>query len=121
MGFWARLLGREVDDTVAQHQAKVAEAQRIAADGPLSLVVEEVFAITGRGTVAIAQVESGRVSVGDVLTWTALDGAVHTAAVSALEAFRAHITSAGPGERVGVLFADLPKQHLARGIELTRS
>jgi elongation factor Tu len=118
MGFWARLFGREVDTTVTDYQAQVPVGRSIG--GPFSLTVEDVFVIQGRGTVATGKVELGTVSVGDVLEWRHPDGRSLSASVSALEAFRKTLDTAGPGELIGVLFAGVERGDLPPGTVLGR-
>ena len=130
MGFWARLFGREVDTTVTEHQARVASAPdpvpaaTIPAGGsiggPFRLTVEDVFVIQGRGTVVTGRVELGTVSVGEVVEWTHSDGRAMSASVSAIEAFRKTIDTAGVGELIGLLLRDVQTADIAAGAVLER-
>lgn len=113
MGFWAKLFGREVDTTVADYQASVPTG------GPFRMTVEDVFFITGRGTVVTGRVESGTVRVGDVLKARHPDGRILQTTVTGLEAFQRKLDVAGEGELIGVL-VDLSKQDVSRGSVLER-
>jgi elongation factor Tu len=128
MGFWARLFGREVDTTVTDFQSEVANAPEPASTipvggsigGPFRLTVDDVFAIQGRGTVVTGRVELGTVSVGEVVEWTSSDGRAMSASVSAIEAFRKTIDTAGVGELIGLLLRDVQTADIAAGAVLER-
>ena len=133
MGFWAKLFGREVDTTVTDYQAQVAGvaeggALGAASDaragtsigGPFRLTVDDVFVIQGRGTVVTGRVETGSVSVGEVLEWSHPDGRAMSASVSAIEAFRKTLDTAGAGELVGLLLRDIERADLPAGTVLGR-
>lgn len=117
MGFFDRLFGRtEYAPTVAEHEAE--SRARASAALPFRMIVEDVFAITGRGTVATGTIEAGSVSVGDVV-WVETPGAaVVSARVDGLEAFRKVLTTAVAGEKVGILF-ETPPPAVERGSVLT--
>jgi translation elongation factor EF-Tu-like GTPase len=138
MGFWSRLMGRaEYDTTVSDYQAgagrpvdaasehpaaDAAIADAAIADAAFRLTVEDVFTITGRGTVATGRIESGRVAVGDVLEVTPFGRySPISATVTGIEAFRQRLDSAGEGELVGILLSGVGKADLTRGSVLTRS
>lgn len=84
----------------------LAEAQQAAApSGPFRMTVTDVFRITGRGTVATGQVESGAVGVGHDLR-VVRDGAVMgTTRITGVEMFRKKVELAAVGENVGLLLA----------------
>lgn len=109
MGFWGRLFGQPEYDT------NVTDYQATAATRPFRLDVEDVFFITGRGTVATGTVASGLISVGDAVTVRKADGTALPATVTGIEAFRKTQTSAGPGQMVGVLLDSVTRHDLARG------
>jgi translation elongation factor EF-Tu-like GTPase len=125
VGFWGRLFGRtEFDTTVTDYQAsgaarRDAPASAVsAASGaarPLRFEIEDVFFITGRGTVATGKVSSGILSVGDAVEVVRADGTRIGATVTGVEAFRKKVTSAEPGEMVGVLLDTVTRHDLARG------
>ena len=130
MGFWAKLFGREVDTTVSDYRAQVANAPAPAPaptipaggsiGGPFRMTVEDLFVIQGRGTVATGSVEVGTVRVGDVIEWMHPDGSTKSASVSAIEAFRKTIDTAGVGELIGLLLRDVDGADLAAGTVLSR-
>ena len=130
MGFWAKLFGREVDTTVAEHQARVASAPAPvpaatipaggSIGGPFRLTVEDVFVIQGRGTVVTGRVEVGTVTVDDVVEWVHPDGTARSASISAIEAFRQKIDTAGVGELVGLLLREVERADIPAGTVLSR-
>ncbi len=131
MGFWAKLFGREVDTTVTDYQAEVAGAPRPAEPevparvgssigGTFRFTIEDVFVIQGRGTVVTGRIELGTVTVGDVVEWNGPDGQVRSAQVTALEAFRQKLDTAGVGDMVGLLIGDVARADLPIGTVLSR-
>ena len=79
------------------------------------MVVEDVFVIRRRGTVATGRVESGQVSVGDTVRVN--DG--ESFEVSGVETFRKKLDTAGPGENVGLVLREAEKGQVNRGDVLT--
>jgi elongation factor Tu len=75
------------------------------------MTVEDVFTITGRGTVATGRVESGQLRVGDEVRVND----TLTVRVDAIEAFRKKLTEANVGDNIGVLFKSLKRSELNRG------
>jgi translation elongation factor EF-Tu-like GTPase len=109
MGFWSRLFGRtEFDSTVTDYVSS-------APTGPFRLEIQDVFSITGRGTVVTGTVVSGRVSVGDTVGLRRGDGSRVELTVSGLEAFQGRITSAGPGDHIGLLVDAVGRDEIAQG------
>lgn len=106
MGFIDRLLGREgKDTTVTDFQAATAASAPApagshagqlgkSAAGSFQMVVQDVFTITGRGTVVTGTIDSGTVSVGDRVTVATVGGPV-VSTVKGIEMFRKQATSAG--------------------------
>ncbi len=81
------------------------------------MIIEDVFAIRGRGTVATGRVESGQLRVGDELR---VNGSL-TVTVSAIEAFRKKLDEATVGDNIGVLLKSVERSQLNRGDVLTSS
>jgi translation elongation factor EF-Tu-like GTPase len=79
------------------------------------MIVEDVFAIRNRGTVATGRVESGTLRVGDTVH---IDGALE-ARVDGIEIFRRSIDEATAGDNIGVLFKRVERGQLDRGSVLT--
>ena len=121
MGFWSRLFGRtEFDTTVTDYtQSQPLATQRVpevrVSAGPFRLPIQDVFSITGRGTVVTGTVDTGRISVGDRIGIRHADGSRTEVTVAGLEAFQATLRSAGPGEHIGVLLEPLGRDDVAMG------
>lgn len=130
MGFLDRLLGREgTDNTVTDFQA-ATERARIATSAPqqaaaassdtqFRLVVEDVFTITGRGTVITGTIATGTVSVGDRVSIANAGVAAISCTVSGVEMFRKRVTTAGAGDMVGLLLDGVRRQDVTRGAVIT--
>jgi elongation factor Tu len=83
-------------------------------DKPFLMSVEDVFSITGRGTVATGRVERGRVKVGDDVE---LVGIMDTrkSVVTGVEMFRKLLDDAQAGDNIGVLLRGVEKDEVERG------
>ncbi len=71
--------------------------------GPFAFEVEDVFSITGRGTVATGRVTRGSIAVGDEIAFVSAKGERVTRRVTGIEAFRKIVEVAKEGETVGIL------------------
>ena len=114
MSWWWPFGRRESTD---DQSVEVLRAQAAAAEppGPFRLTVEDVFAITGRGTVVTGSVETGTLSVGQQVELVRDGGVFATTEVSGIEKFRATLETAGPGERVGLLLRGLTREQVHSG------
>jgi translation elongation factor EF-Tu-like GTPase len=79
------------------------------------LDVQDVFSITGRGTVVTGLVASGQVSVGDRVTLVRGDGSRRVITVVGVEAFQKVLTTAETGEQVGLLLDEVERADVAAG------
>lgn len=79
------------------------------------ITVQDVFTITGRGTVIVGQVESGSVHVGDNVTLKRLDGSTRNVTVTGIEMFRKVMNVAQTGDNVGILLRGLTKDDISKG------
>ena len=83
-------------------------------DKPFLMPVEDVFTITGRGTVATGRVERGVVKVGDTVEIVGL-GAQKQTVVTGVEMFRKLLDEAQAGDNIGVLLRGITRQEIERG------
>ena len=83
-------------------------------DKPFLMSVEDVFSITGRGTVATGRVEKGRVKVGDALEIVGIKDTQKTVATG-IEMFRKLLDEAQAGDNIGVLLRGIEKNQVERG------
>jgi translation elongation factor EF-Tu-like GTPase len=84
-------------------------------DGSFRMPVQDVFSITGRGTVVTGRVESGTVRVGMPVHVVRDGGVAFTTEVTGVEMFRKVLDTATPGDNVGLLLKGLDKQQLHAG------
>ena len=84
-------------------------------DKPFLMPVEDVFSITGRGTVGTGRVERGRIKVGDPVERVGLRETRKTV-VTGIEMFRKVLDEARAGDNVGLLLRGIEKDELERGM-----
>ncbi|XMB67590.1 elongation factor Tu [Mycoplasmatota bacterium zrk1] len=107
-----------------EHEAKIAELMASVdeyiptperdVDKPFMLPVEDVFSITGRGTVATGRVERGRISVGDQCEIVGIKE-TQTTTITGVEMFRKLLDYADAGENVGCLLRGTKRDEIERG------
>lgn len=85
-------------------------------DKPFLLAVEDVFSITGRGTVATGRIERGKVKVGDEVEIIGLSHEIKKSVVTGLEMFRKELDEGVAGDNVGVLLRGIEKDEVERGM-----
>ena len=83
-------------------------------DKPFLMAVEDVFSITGRGTVATGRIERGVVKVGDPLEIVGLKDTQQTVATG-IEMFRKLLDQGQAGDNVGILLRGIDKEKIERG------
>ena len=87
-------------------------------DKPFLMPVEDVFSITGRGTVATGRVETGVVKVGDEVQILGL-GEDKKSVVTGVEMFRKILDEGEAGDNVGLLLRGIDKKEIKRGMVIT--
>ncbi|MCS7225995.1 MAG: elongation factor Tu [Gloeomargarita sp. SKYB31] len=88
-------------------------------DKPLLMAVEDVFSITGRGTVATGRIERGRVKVGDTVEIVGLRE-TRTTTVTGLEMFQKTLDEGIAGDNVGMLLRGMQKTDVERGMVIAK-
>jgi elongation factor Tu len=83
-------------------------------DKPFLMAVEDVFSITGRGTVATGRVETGKIKVGDNIEIVGIKDTQKTV-VTGLEMFRKLLDESVAGDNVGILLRGIEKAQIERG------
>ena len=89
-------------------------------DKPFLMPVEDVFSITGRGTVATGRVERGTVKVGDVVEIVGLSDEKTSTTVTGVEMFHKLLPQAEAGDNIGALLRGVAKEGIERGQVLAK-
>jgi elongation factor Tu len=87
---------------------------------PFMMPVEDVFSITGRGTVATGRVERGQVKVGDVIEILGLTEEPKSTTVTGVEMFRKLLDYAEAGDNIGALLRGVSRDDVERGQVLAK-
>jgi elongation factor Tu len=95
----------------------IQEPER-AVDKPFLMPVEDVFSITGRGTLATGRIETGVVKVGDPVQLLGL-GEDANSVVTGVEMFRKILDEGEAGDNVGLLLRGIDKKEVKRGMVIT--
>ena len=90
------------------------------ADLPFLMPVEDVFSISGRGTVATGRVERGTVKVGDVVEIVGLTEEKKTTTVTGVEMFKKLLDQAEAGDNIGALLRGIQRTDVERGQVLAK-
>ena len=102
-----------IEKLMAALDKDIPEPKR-ATDQPFLMAVEDVFSITGRGTVATGRVERGKIKVGDATEIVGLKPTIKSV-VTGLEMFRKLLDDAQAGDNVGILLRGIEKSQIERG------
>jgi elongation factor Tu len=89
-------------------------------DLPFLMSVEDVFSITGRGTVATGRIERGRIKVGEAIEIVGLMEAPLASTVTGVEMFRKLLDAGEAGDNAGLLLRGIEKTQIRRGMVLCK-
>ncbi len=89
-------------------------------DKPFLMPIEDVFSITGRGTVATGRVETGIVHVGDPVEIIGLGAEKLTSTITGVEMFRKLLDQGEAGDNVGLLLRGIDKDQIKRGMVICK-
>ena len=89
-------------------------------DKPFMMPVEDVFSITGRGTVATGRVERGQVRVGDEVEIVGISEETSKTTVTGVEMFRKSLDYAEAGDNIGTLLRGVTRDNIERGQVLAK-
>jgi elongation factor Tu len=89
-------------------------------DQPFLMSVEDVFSITGRGTVATGRIERGRIKVGEAIEIVGLMDAPLASTVTGVEMFRKLLDAGEAGDNAGLLLRGIEKNQIRRGMVLCK-
>jgi elongation factor Tu len=88
-------------------------------DKPFLMAVEDVFTITGRGTVATGRIERGKVKIGDNIELVGIRDTRNTT-VTGIEMFKKSLEEGMAGDNAGLLLRGLKKEDIERGMVLAK-
>jgi elongation factor Tu len=97
----------------------IPEPERIV-DKPFLMPVEDVFTITGRGTVATGRVEQGTIKVGEQVEIVGIRPKIQTTVVTGVEMFRKLLDQGQAGDNIGVLLRGTRRDEIERGQVLAK-
>jgi len=86
-----------------------------ATDKPFLMPVEDVFTITGRGTVATGRIEKGTLKIGEEVEIVGLSDTPKKTIVTGIEMFRKELASADAGDNAGILLRGVQRSDIERG------
>src|ERR1043165_6674776 len=89
-------------------------------DQPFLMSVEDVFSITGRGTVATGRIERGRIKVGEGVEIVVLIAKPLVSSVTGVEMFRKLLDSGEAGDNAGLLLRGIEKTQIRRGMVIVK-
>jgi elongation factor Tu len=113
---WPWQRERTPDGTASKDvETLLAEAKAASPTGPFAMVVEDVFTIKNRGTVATGKVGSGSVMEGQQVRIRRAGTVLSTTTVTAIEKFRETLTMAVAGDNVGLLLEGGTGDNVMRG------
>jgi len=90
-----------------------------AVDKPFLMPVEDVFSITGRGTVATGRIETGKIKTGEEVQIIGLGEGAKKSVVTGVEMFRKILDDGQAGDNVGLLLRGIDKDEIKRGMVIT--
>ncbi|MDD3196070.1 MAG: elongation factor Tu [Paludibacter sp.] len=90
-----------------------------AVDKPFLMPVEDVFSITGRGTVATGRIETGKIKTGEEVQIIGLGHEAKKSVVTGVEMFRKILDDGQAGDNVGLLLRGIDKDEIKRGMVIT--
>jgi elongation factor Tu len=107
-----------IDELMEAIDTWIPEPER-ETDKPFLMPVEDVFSITGRGTVATGRIERGKIKVGEEVEMVGL-GATNKTVVTGVEMFRKLLDEGIAGDNVGLLLRGVGKDEIERGMVLAK-
>jgi len=108
----------KIDELMTAVDSSIPEPER-EVDKPFLMAVEDVFSITGRGTVATGRIERGKVKVGEEVEIVGIRDTRLTT-VTGVEMFRKLLDEGMAGDNVGLLLRGVQKEDIERGMVLVK-
>ena len=97
----------------------IEEPQR-EIDKPFLMPIEDVFSITGRGTVATGRIETGVANTGDPVEIIGMGAEKLTSTITGIEMFRQILDRGEAGDNAGILLRGIEKNQISRGMVITK-
>jgi len=110
---------KPIHDLMAEVDSYIPTPER-ATDKPFLMPIEDVFTITGRGTVATGRVESGILHVGDEVEIIGLKEEIGKTVVTGVEMFKKLLDEAMAGDNIGALLRGIQRTDIERGQVLAK-
>ncbi|MBB4080969.1 elongation factor Tu [Lewinella aquimaris] len=113
---------QQILDLMNAVDSEIPEPERLV-DQPFLMPVEDVFSITGRGTVATGRIERGVINVGDgveILGMQAADAKPLTSTITGVEMFRKLLDRGEAGDNAGLLLRGIDKEAIKRGMVICK-
>ncbi|WP_116104951.1 elongation factor Tu [Lewinella sp. IMCC34191] len=113
---------QQIIDLMAAVDSDIPEPERLV-DQPFLMPVEDVFSITGRGTVATGRIERGVINVGDsveILGMQASEAKPLTSTITGVEMFRKLLDRGEAGDNAGLLLRGIDKEAIKRGMVICK-
>ena len=113
---------QKIMDLMAACDTEIAEPERLI-DQPFLMPIEDVFSITGRGTVATGRIERGVINTSDpveIIGMMADDAKPLTSVVTGVEMFRKILTRGEAGDNAGILLRGIDKKDIQRGMVICK-
>ncbi len=104
-----------VDELMAAVDAYIPTPER-AVDKPFLMSVEDVFTITGRGTVATGRIERGIIKVGENVEIVGFNEAAQSSTCTGVEMFKKLLDQGQAGDNAGILLRGIEKKDIRRGM-----
>jgi elongation factor Tu len=111
--------GKKIGELMDALDSYIPQPKR-EVDKPFLMPVEDVFSITGRGTVATGRIERGVIKVGDEVALIVFNSDKKTV-VTGVEMFRKLLDDGQAGDNVGLLLRGIAKEEIERGMVLAKS
>ena len=102
------------NEAAMQHQEDITNEN---VNGSFQMTVEDVFTITGRGTVVTGRIQSGRIAINESVT---IRETGIVTQIAGIEQFRKTLDTAQEGDNVGLLLRNVSRDDIARGNHLVK-
>ena len=109
----------KIDELMEACDTWIPEPERLV-DKPFLMPIEDVFSITGRGTVATGRIETGIIKVGDPVDIIGMGAEKLKSVVTGVEMFRKLLDEGEAGDNAGLLLRGIDKDEIRRGMVIVK-